>query len=48
MATKQKHSDRSKRSYHNSKAGMAAMNWNSELKTTQRRRLKEMRNGNPT
>lgn len=44
MANKQKHAERSKRSYHDSKAGMQAMDWNSNIKTQQRRRIKEMRN----
>lgn len=42
MADKTKHMNRSKRSSHDYKEGMRAMNWNSNLKTQQRRRIKEL------
>lgn len=41
MANKKKHSERSKRSSHDYKAGMKAMDENSRLKTMTHRRLKE-------
>lgn len=42
MASKNKHGERSKRSSHGGKEGMRAMDWNTNLKTQQRKRMKEM------
>lgn len=48
MANKTKHKERSSRSRNDSIAGMSAMNHNSNLKTMQRKRMKEARNGGAT
>lgn len=44
VATKEKHAARSKRSSHDRKIGMLHVDDNSNLKTMQRRRLREARN----
>lgn len=46
MSSKEKHSNRSKRSSHESKAGMYAMNHNSNMKTMTRKKIKEAKSGN--
>lgn len=43
MATEQKHKERSIRSRNNSKSGLAAMNYNSNLKTMTQKRIKDAR-----
>lgn len=43
MASKEKHAARSKRSSHDRKIGMLFVDENSNLKTQQRRRLREIR-----
>ena len=45
MATKEKHAARSKRSHHDRKIGMIAMDENSNFKTLQRRRMKDVMAG---
>ena len=47
MATNGRHSERSKRSSHDNKIGMHYVDQNSNLKTMQRRRLKEAMNNQP-
>lgn len=44
MASKGKHVERSKRSSHDGKIGMLYVDENSNLKTQQRRRMREMKN----
>lgn len=45
MSSKSNHSSRSRRNSHNRPYGMYAMDQNSNLKTMQRRRIKEIRDG---
>lgn len=45
MASREKHAARSKRSSHDRKIGMLFVDENSNLKTLQRRRLREAREG---